>query len=191
MMEFEKKKLLTKEEYDRLLCCVDRPIEAFWQKNTYFDTDDLKLNSLGITCRIREKDGVYKATIKEHQAESEDCSIENTVYVKNKYDDVFFQKMGVKYQGEIKTFRIVLWKDNDIEVVLDKNYYLGWTDYELEIEYKKEKAILAKALMLYYMSLVHFDKRIDKLGTIERKKQESKSTRFLKYKKYLESKKHE
>ena len=92
MMEFEKKKLLTKEEYDRLLCCVDKPIEAFWQKNTYFDTDDLKLNSLGITCRIREKDGVYKATIKEHQAESEDCSIENTVYVKNMSNKCQFTK---------------------------------------------------------------------------------------------------
>ena len=191
MMEFEKKMLLTKEEYDRLCRCINKPLEAFWQKNTYYDTDDLKLNRLGITCRNREKDGIYKATIKAHQSKDVDCSIENSVYVNDQYDDVLFKNMGAKYQGDMKTYRTVLWRDADIEVVLDKNYYLGWIDYELEIEYKSSKSFLAEALLFYYMSLIHSDKKTDKFRTMERKKQESKSSRFLKYKKYLESKKHE
>lgn len=191
MMELEKKLLLTKEEYDRLLRCVNRPVEAFWQKNTYYDTDDLKLNRLGITCRIREKDGVYKATIKAHQSKNVDCSIENSVYVKNQYDDVLFKNMGVKYQGEMKTYRTVLFRDNDIEVVLDKNCYLGWVDYELEIEYKNGKSFFAEVLLFYYTSLIYSEKRTDMFRTMQRKKQESKSSRFLKHKKYLESKKYE
>ena len=63
MMEFEKKILLTEEEYQAVLKQRSREgrrhrREHYVQKNHYYDTEDLSMNRQGITCRIREKGGL-------------------------------------------------------------------------------------------------------------------------------------
>lgn len=44
-----------------------------------------------------------------------------------------------KYVGELKTVRKVCNYDDNTEICLDENFYLGKTDYEIEVEYTGEQ----------------------------------------------------
>ena len=104
------------------------------QTNYYYDTDDCKLNQSGVTCRVRERNGVYKATVKDHQQNWNECSVENLISCNGK-PDRFFTSMGLKCQGSLQTQRSVYTVCPGVDVILDKNTYLDFVDYELEIEY--------------------------------------------------------
>lgn len=135
MREFEKKMMLTKEAYDYLLQSVGQNAHSTYQTNYYFDTDDFNMNKRGITCRIRQKSGCFTATIKNHNVQKLDCSIENDLSVTDYLDLEAFSSFGARLQGDLITERTVLLKDPACEMVLDRNSYLGTVDYELEIEY--------------------------------------------------------
>ena len=76
MTEFEKKLLISKDEYNYLMEHFNYE-NTLLQKNNikqinyYFDTDDFSMNRQNITCRIRLKDGKYKGIIKQHSLNSE------------------------------------------------------------------------------------------------------------------------
>ena len=57
VLEYEKKIMLTADEYFSILLLVCRDVPVQTQTNYYFDNDDLSMNKKGITCRIRPKDG--------------------------------------------------------------------------------------------------------------------------------------
>ena len=82
MIEREIKAMLTEGEYITLarFKCQHKAVNL--QTNYYFDTDDLSMNEKGITCRIRHKNGLYKATVKKHNADGAECSIENDICVR-------------------------------------------------------------------------------------------------------------
>ena len=144
MLEYEKKFMLTEDEYNSIKKMYGE-LPSDTQKNYYFDTDDLAMNKLGITYRIRKQNGIYKATIKDHSTDYADCSVELHLTEKNELDPIVFSDMGLKYQGTLTTNRMIIYKDSFCEVVLDFNTYLGFTDYELEIEYMEnyeQKAII-------------------------------------------------
>lgn len=147
MVEYEKKIMLTADEYLLIvmLMCKCAPIET--QTNYYFDNDDLSMNKKGITCRIRAKDGKYKATVKNHNTEHPDCSIEVDLSEKTAFDPQIFNVLGLHHQGELVTERIVMHRDYSCEMVLDQNFYLGHTDFELEVEYCKESEHRAQTLI--------------------------------------------
>lgn len=150
MTEFEKKMLLTEEEYDYLMEHLGHDshlssMPILKQINYYFDTDDLSMNRQSTTCRIRLKDGKYKATMKMH-SEFGDQSTETEMEMRDGIRDNAFIDMGLKLQGELTTYRCVILKDEHCEVVLDKNEYLGMLDYELEIEYLPEYEKDAQAI---------------------------------------------
>lgn len=134
MIEHERKILLSKDEYSYLLKKFGQDKPIIKQINYYFDTNDLAMNNQNITCRIRLKDGKYQGTIKQHFPET-DHSTETEIDIRNGVYDNTFTDMGLILQGELVTERCVILKNPNIEVVLDKNVYLGHTDYELEIEY--------------------------------------------------------
>lgn len=139
MTEFEKKMLLTEEEYEYLMEHLGHdgplfPKPIVKQINYYFDTDDLSMNRQNTNCRIRFKDGKYKAIMKRHSG-NEDQSSETEMMIRDGIQDNSFIDMGLKLQGELTTHRCIILKDKHCEVVLDKNEYLGAFDYELEIEY--------------------------------------------------------
>ena len=139
MTEFEKKMLLTEEEYNYLMEHLGHDVpfchkSIFKQINYYFDTDDLSMNRQNTTCRVRFKDGKYKATMKSHSGNGEQ-STETEMEVHDGIRDNAFLDMGLKLFGELITERCIILKDGICEVVLDKNEYLGYTDFELEIEY--------------------------------------------------------
>ena len=134
MLEYEKKVLLTSDEYAVLAeQCRDMAVES--QTNYYFDTADLDMNRKGITCRVRAKNGKYKTTIKNHNTGSLSCSVEEDIYEGSERNFKAFEALGMHLQGELITTRLVLYKDAFCEVVLDRNTYLGCDDFELEVEY--------------------------------------------------------
>ena len=129
MLEFEKKLFLSKEEYTKLLQQKNEGSVTIVQKNHYYDSDTFEMNRLGITCRIREKNGKYKATIKAHQSKESECSIETSKAVLNENDDSLFKNLNIKYQGSLITHRTILYSKNGIKVVLDENTYLVFIEF--------------------------------------------------------------
>lgn len=139
MIELEKKIPLTEEEYTRLISLLGNNKQIYTQTNYYFDTDDLSMHQNNITCRIRLKDGKYTGTLKSHTLKT-DKSIEIHVTVQNGIGENAFVDAGLKLQGSLTTERCILLRCPSCEVALDKNEYLGYTDYEIEIEYFSDKA---------------------------------------------------
>lgn len=114
MTELEKKLLLSKDEYDYLMehfgyenPLIQKPIVT--QINYYFDTDDFAMNQQGTTCRIRLKDGKYKAIMKKHFANT-DQSTETEMDIYTGLDNNAFTDMGLKLQGELVTERCIILK---------------------------------------------------------------------------------
>ena len=155
MLEFEKKVLLTPEEYQGLLRLANDNTARIVQTNYYYDSDQLDMNRQGITCRIREKNGRYKATVKNHEAKERECSVENAKEVQSPLDVSFFQGMNVNLQGYLTTTRTVLYAGKGLEVVLDENTYLGTQDFELEIEYTCDNANHADFVLRLLAVLLH------------------------------------
>lgn len=158
MTELEKKLLLTEDEYDYLMerfvyesPLIQKPIVT--QINYYFDTDDFSMNRRNTTCRIRLKGGKYRATMKKHSSGG-DQSTETEMEIRNGLESNAFTDMGLKLEGELVTKRCVVFKDTDCEVVLDKNEYLGHTDYELEVEYTQEHEKDAQAILNIFRDML-------------------------------------
>lgn len=158
MTELEKKMLISKDEYEYLMehfgCespLIQKPIVT--QVNYYFDTDDFSMNRKNTTCRIRLKEGKYKATMKQHSLES-DHSTETELEVRDGIRDNAFIDIGLKLQGELITERCIILKDFDCEVALDKNTYLAHEDYELEIEYAPEHEKNASSIMRIFQNVL-------------------------------------
>lgn len=194
MMELEKKLLLTKEEYEYLLEHFGRnsshkenPIVK--QTNYYFDTDNFAMNKQHITCRIRLKGGKYKGTMKVH-TENSDNSAEITIEVRNGLGDNGFIDMGLKLQGELVTERCTIIQNEMCEVVLDKNEFLGSTDYELEIEYAPEYEAVAESTMKVFLDMLLRRKCYldNKEYTRNSTEKQSKSERFFEKKALTKSK---
>ena len=177
-MEFEKKILLTNEEYLILQKHLYGENEGQQQTNYYYDTDDLSMNWQGITCRIREKDERFIAT---HKVHGTDHSIEKSTLVMGISDLFPLSRIPLELKGTLTTKRHKWYRQNGITVFLDENVYLGAVDYELEIEYPEDNEFLAYleiqrfAELLYGYGLIHSTAEI--VGRLIKAK--SKSQRFF------------
>ncbi|MGN1081648.1 MAG: CYTH domain-containing protein, partial [Acutalibacteraceae bacterium] len=136
MWEFEKKALLTRAEYEILeTAFFGADCKSVVNKNHYYDTDNLEMNRAGITCRIRETDGRFKAVIKTHKTDGGECSREDSFPADGAGNAITVNGRSYNYKGTLITFRKIKKYNEKISLMLDKNEYLGVTDYELEIEY--------------------------------------------------------
>lgn len=179
MLEFEKKILLSKEEYQKLINEFSKNGKTIVQKNHYYDTRDYKLNKNGITCRIREKDNKFKATIKTHLP---DKSIEESKQAFSEKDGSLFYKFDAFYQGVLTTYRTILFVSDEYEIVIDKNEYLGTVDYELEAEYFNANEVVIKPPLMLIANVLNCDtEKFSLRGNFSK----SKSTRFFERKKLL------
>lgn len=181
MLEFEKKFLLTENEFLILKEIAGEKAASKEQINHYFDTYSLVMHRQGITCRIREKDGQFTATIKKHDPKYLDRSTEMSMAVTNASYCRLFNGLGLKQFGSLKTERRVLRNDSDMEIVLDHNRYLDIEDYELEIEFVPERSGRAdeeinKICDLLEQQMPMFDRNAFLLRTEQAK---SKSARFF------------
>lgn len=134
MVERELKILLTAEEFTGLQMTVCKYAKPKIQTNYYFDTETLSMNRKGVTCRIRFKDGVYKATVKSHNSDTS-ISTEYDLGKSIEFNPNIFGVLGFCCYGNLSTERFTIFKNDELDMVLDRNNYLGKTDYELEIEY--------------------------------------------------------
>lgn len=150
-IEIEAKVLINEDDYNRVLKFYKKEeLQKVTQLNYYIDTDDLLLKQFGIGLRIRQKDFFVlnmKAPLQEGLLEKKE-SISEKEFDNFKNNGVFpngsiknlLLMFGVditklKIQTTLKTERIVIENFNDDEVfAIDKNYYNGLIDYELELE---------------------------------------------------------
>ena len=134
------------------------------------------MNRQNITCRIRFKDGKFQGTIKQHSP-STDQSIETEVAIRDGIHSNAFTDLGLKLQGELVTDRSCLFKTAACEVVLDKNEYLNYIDYELEVEYMSGFEEQAQSIVSEILGQLDYQS-IKKDGT-QTRDAKSKSSRFF------------
>lgn len=148
-IEIEYKTLLTKEEFEEIKKSLPFPTHAVEQTNYYFETRQFHLKENRSALRIREKEGGYTLTLKEPHAEgileTHDSLLEeeflnwiNGKPIKKPNVAEQLRRLGVEmndlvYFGSLKTERTTFEK-HGILYMLDKSYYHGKVDYELEIE---------------------------------------------------------
>lgn len=192
MTELEKKMLISKDEYEYLMehfGCENPLIQKtiIKQVNYYFDTDDLSMNRQNTTCRIRLKDGKYKATMKHHWQGS-DHSTETEMEIYDGLDSNAFTDMGLKLQGSLSTDRCIILKVFNCEVALDKNMYLGHEDYELEIEYAPKHEQDATSILRIFKDMLLKRKCFlaDQESFSEQSSVQNKSNRFFERKTAIE-----
>ena len=139
--EYERKAIIGREKYDMLLAefTGKYPREDIFQINHYYDTPDFALYQSGETLRVRQTESTLKLQYK---------------YNKNYFGDMRVSDEYSETIGELpKTIKINGLKAQntgvmaterrnfdlgDCTVSLDKNYYLGAIDYEIEVETEKE-----------------------------------------------------
>lgn len=143
MIEKEIKVLLNESEYN-MLCELFKPDMVVVQRNNYYMN---KISSaLNTSIRIREIGDKLLLQVKvpvktegaltikkEYEAEMND--IPETICGDTLFDLTQIEFGEVKYMGRLVTERKMFHPDETIEICMDKNDYLGKTDYEMEIEY--------------------------------------------------------
>ena len=167
MKEFERKMLLSKSEYDCIMAHFGKREHTTRQINYYFDTDDFSMNRRGVTCRIREKDGKLKATYKDHRRAKRFCSEETDLKITNGLKDNDFVSMGLSYQGRLDTYRTIIFKNAFCTVTVDRNEYLGTTDYELEAEYVEGQEVLVMTHVKEMLELLRIPVKFDNPDAID------------------------
>lgn len=152
-LEIEFKSLLSISEYDRLKKLFSH-VQSVRQTNHYLDTKDLNLRKKKLALRIRTFDRSAEMTLKVPQQVGNieyniDLSLENAQRILEKKD------IGCTDVDLSEIYDILLEREVDLDEItcigslttiryeqklpiglaaLDKNDYLGHTDYELELE---------------------------------------------------------
>ena len=147
-MEFEKRMLLSEEQYLHMVSYYLRENARYpfiHQINYYFDTEDQILRKNHAVLRLRK-------IAHKHKEITYGLSYKETIYLLNKgrfpSSDVVDNLITIygrsidsfKLIAELSTRRLEI-KENDYLIALDKNEYNGIIDYNLEIEANnKERA---------------------------------------------------
>ena len=171
--EFEKKLLLTETEYAILRELFFRGDDATYsdQVNYYYDTPYQEFHRKGITCRIRQKNGSLKGTIKTHLHDRKDESLEEDFAVDALPYRFSVSAKTVYLQGSLYTRRFEVELMSGIRMMLDQNWYLGVCDYELEIEYLPVSSVQAEGVLATIVHLLQH--------TLAETERLSKSQRFF------------
>lgn len=148
--ELEYKRLLTKEIYESVCNWVQQNYCATKRMhiNYYYDTPDGTCNGSGITVRIRQQEANLTGTVKYHGIESFPYQSNEQTF---KVDSLpMYMELGGRWlslMGQMVTERICVPVSDGVELMLDKNFYLGKVDYELEVEFLPEVKSKADAFL--------------------------------------------
>ncbi len=156
-LEFERKALVDEETFSRLLAYFETFAdgERYTQVNTYYDTEDGLLAKTHRTLRVREKKGRLFQQYKYRQSARGDLRTATEYHLEvaalpekiegrslpDGEDATFFPL------GSLKTVRTDF-KIGGALVSLDQNTYLGYTDYEIEVETEGDTPLPDAVLML-------------------------------------------
>lgn len=141
MKEREYKWLLTKYE----VLCLDEFIERLnitnekkqFHINYYFDTAERYFHAHDMTVRIRQSGNILKGTVKRHTFNGiHSESSEYDFPAERLPGTICFQGKTLLLQGQMHTQRKVYFLADGMTLYIDKNMYLGKTDYEMELEYE-------------------------------------------------------
>ena len=189
MLGFEKRFLLTNDEYELITKYRYTQGATSVQTNIYYDTDEFKLYQEDITCYIKEKNSIYKSVIEDRRNQWQECHIKPFMWHKQKPDD-FFKRMGLICQGHLQIKRsqyTVQHEYSSFDVIIDQNTYLNYIDYEIEIIYDLRFEFLVYQELYEIESLILSKLGQDailcfrnRIGTMT-----DKSDRFFKRKIYL------
>ncbi len=150
MIENEIKAIITKKQLMSYKEILDKLIgsQKKLQVNYYFDTEDLKLFKNGSTLRIRQINDNLKIQYKldkEYVGLKRICKeYESSIQAFPKvlsldiFEDLRACQTNYKYIGNLITERLDYFYDETI-ISLDTSYYLGKTDFEIEIEFEDDK----------------------------------------------------
>ena len=108
-------------------------------------------------------------------------STEDDVYEGAEFQPKVFETLGMHLHGELITTRIVLHKDAFCEVVLDHNTYLGYDDFEIEVEFVDEYEWMATEHLKSIAELLIKENLIDSVESFILRvgKDKAKSERFF------------
>ena len=134
--EIEKKALLTEAQYEILLNKVTgHPIKKTNQINYYYDTENYAMLSNNETLRVRQIENHLELHFK-HDKKTYNCvrvSKELCEELQCLPEMISINGLFANYTGFLLTERTII-KLNMFTIFLDKNYYMGKVDYEIEIE---------------------------------------------------------
>ena len=154
--EHEKKLLLSEREY-RLLCGLVPHSVSYEQTNFYYDTANNDFNADRTTLRVRLKNGEFMGTKKVH-IDGVGESTEESFRVSELPYGFSADGKYVTLKGSLRTQRTELAISRDMTLFLDKNEYLGVTDYELELEYRGNEEARAAARGAFALLLGFLDR---------------------------------
>lgn len=173
MLEKEVKIMLTEEEYERCKGLFDFGAPLRQVNNYYYSR---KCSERGISVRVREVGGEVLLQVKVPVSTEGSLAVREELEKKLHFvperigaetlEEVCGVADSAVRRGSLETRRSIC-KTGDTEICLDKNTYLGVTDYEIELEYTGE----------YPKQLLD---RLAEAGITADKPQKSKLGRFLK-----------
>jgi len=157
MLEKEWKWLVTREKFEAM-----RKLAVYFsgttghirlQINHYYDTIDRKMAAQNICVRIRQTEERLAGTVKKHgeKGVSEESAFQTETLPRFiTYENILLHRLGALVTqrtdfeiGEIATLSF------------DENYYLGKTDYEIELEFLDHKSTVN--LDEWYRAFFHDD----------------------------------
>ncbi|MCL2261932.1 MAG: CYTH domain-containing protein [Defluviitaleaceae bacterium] len=151
-VEYEKKKLLTEKEFNDKIAELSRfaPADDILQINYYYDTADFAFHKRDETVRIRQKDDKlrFEHKIGKQSVGSTKISKETARSMEILPKGVLFDNIEVSLLGSLITYRTNFHMDNFV-ISLDKNFYLGSIDFEIEVESDKLDDALPPAIDIF------------------------------------------
>lgn len=145
MLEKEIKIMLGEDEFERLKAVI-RPEKVITQVNHYYFSEECGRKRISV--RVREVEG--KCLLQVKLPVSNDGALAVREEIERELSDVpeeigreqLKEICGVDARavriGSLSTERYLSYSFKDVELCLDRNEYLGMTDYELEAEYTGE-----------------------------------------------------
>ena len=168
--EFEKKIQLTETAYRKWIELFKHlPAERFTQINYYYDTENELFRKQKTTCRIRQIGNYLKGTKKTHvMKENSMHSIEQSFTVNDFQECFVIDNEKVFLKGQMTTERTIIPIFPDINLMIDRNIYLGTVDYELELEFSPEHETEADGMMKLIDSITNIHEFSPSLSKSER-----------------------
>lgn len=143
MLEKEWKWLVTKERFEALLHLAEYFTQTKGstrlQLNHYYDTIDRKMAAQNICVRIRQTEAGLLGTVKKHGENG--ISEETGFRVETLPRFITYETCLTHRLGVLVTQRTDFAIGKIATLSFDRNFYLGETDYEIELEFSEEQAV--------------------------------------------------
>lgn len=139
--EIELKYMLTYKRFTELKEKLKKeyPDESVFQINYYYDTEDFFVAKTHNTLRIRQYEEKLTLQYKHNKTKTMNIRIcdEYEREITKLPKSIDLDGKTCLLLGSLITERHLFWIDKKTNVSMDKNYYLGILDYEMEIEFEE------------------------------------------------------